>query len=170
MAIKKTLETKKTLFLCPPFSSLWKESAKGNSVKKWCFRHMKYYCLASYIYLQFASVNVSIPFCHAIIAKTRTVSAKVSHQHKCTLFEKSNFCPKIQFWQNPNIFTSFSPKNSTIFSGNQSWIFGQKMKISNSVLILTYPLFRVLARGRLEAEFGLFPASLLLLSEYFSAT
>ena len=25
-----------------------------------------------------------------------------------TLFEKSNFCPKIQFWQNPNIFKSFS--------------------------------------------------------------
>ena len=25
------------------------------------------------------------------------------------VFEKSNFCPKIQFWQNPNIFTSFSP-------------------------------------------------------------
>ena len=24
-------------------------------------------------------------------------------------FEKSNFCPKIQFWQNPNIFTSFLP-------------------------------------------------------------
>ena len=27
----------------------------------------------------------------------------------------------------------FTPKKSTIFSGNQSWIFGQKMKISNSV-------------------------------------
>ena len=27
-----------------------------------------------------------------------------------TLFEKSNICPKIQFWQSPNIFTSFSPK------------------------------------------------------------
>ena len=26
-----------------------------------------------------------------------------------TLFEKSNFCPKIPFWQNSNIFTSFSP-------------------------------------------------------------
>ena len=25
-----------------------------------------------------------------------------------TLFEKSNFCPKIQFWPNSNIFTSFS--------------------------------------------------------------
>ena len=78
-----------------------------------------------------------------------------------TLFEKSIFCPKIQFWQNPNIltsfslkiffdiwtqscqqlkcpnhniFTSFSPKKSTIFWGNQSWIFGQKTKISNSVI------------------------------------
>ena len=28
----------------------------------------------------------------------------------------------------------FHPKKSTIFSGNQSWIFGQKMKISNSVI------------------------------------
>ena len=27
----------------------------------------------------------------------------------------------------------FHPKKSTIFSGNQSWIFGQKMKISNCV-------------------------------------
>ena len=33
-----------------------------------------------------------------------------------TLFEKSNFCPKIQFWQNPNIFTSFSPKKNRQFS------------------------------------------------------
>ena len=28
----------------------------------------------------------------------------------------------------------FHPKKSTIFSGNQSWLFGQKIKISNSVL------------------------------------
>ena len=72
------------------------------------------------------------------------------------LFENSDFCLKVQFWQNPNIFTSFSrkffltiflvksklstakefktttfsrvfhPKKSTIFSGNQSWIFGKK--------------------------------------------
>ena len=84
---------------------------------------------------------------------------------KVTLFENSNFCPKIQFWQNPNIFTSvspksfltiflvksklstakksktttfsrvFHPKKSTIVSGNQSWIFGQKMKISNCVRV-----------------------------------
>ena len=99
---------------------------------------------------------------------SRTTFTKVSHVCKIimccnTLLEKSNFCPKIQFWQNPNIFTSFSPKfflaiflvnsklstaknsktttfsrgfhpkKSPIFSGNQSWIFGQKMKISNSV-------------------------------------
>ena len=29
----------------------------------------------------------------------------------------------------------FHPEKSTIFSGNQSWIFGQKMKISNSVFL-----------------------------------
>ena len=30
----------------------------------------------------------------------------------------------------------FHPKKSTLFSGNQSWIFGQKMKISNSVILI----------------------------------
>ena len=35
---------------------------------------------------------------------------------------QSNFCPKIQFWQNPNIFTSFSPNFFfwQFFSWNQS--------------------------------------------------
>ena len=37
---------------------------------------------------------------------------------KSTLFEKSIFCPKIQFWQNLNIFTSFS---SNIFWQFFSW-------------------------------------------------
>ena len=39
-----------------------------------------------------------------------------------TLFEKSNFCPKIQFWQNSNIFTSFFHPNFfwQFFSWNQS--------------------------------------------------
>ena len=38
-----------------------------------------------------------------------------------TLFEKSNFCPKVQFWQNPNNFTSFSSKFFwQFFSWNQS--------------------------------------------------
>ena len=76
-----------------------------------------------------------------------------------TLFEKSNFCPKIQlqhfhefspnfFWQffswnqscqllkraKPQHFHEFfTPKNWQFSRGNQSWIFGQKMKISNSV-------------------------------------
>ena len=42
-----------------------------------------------------------------------------------TLFEKSNFFPKIQFWQNPNIFTSFSPQ---IFFDN----FSREIKVVNS--------------------------------------
>ena len=78
--------------------------------------------------------------------------------HNCTLSEKSNFVHKFNFDRTPTFsrvfhpkffwqFFSwnqscqqlkspkrvFHPKKSTIFSGNQSWIFGQKMKISNSV-------------------------------------
>ena len=41
------------------------------------------------------------------------------------LFEKSNFCPKIQFGPNSNIFTSFSPK---IFFDN----FSREIKVVNS--------------------------------------
>ena len=38
-----------------------------------------------------------------------------------TLFEKSNFCPKIQFWQNPNISRVFYPNFSwQFFWWNQS--------------------------------------------------
>ena len=38
-----------------------------------------------------------------------------------TLFKNSNFCPKNQFWPNPNIFTTFSPKFVwQFFSWNQS--------------------------------------------------
>ena len=101
-------------------------------------------------------------------AMNHTVESRFSEESwfskACTPFEKSNFCPKIQFWQQsqhfPEFFTQifwqffswnqscqqlkspkpqhfhefFTPKKSTIFSENQSWIFGQQMKISNSVL------------------------------------
>ena len=85
-------------------------------------------------------------------------STKNSLILNATLFEIFIFCPKIQFWQNPNIFTSFSSKNfltiflvksklstakksknttfSRVFHPEKSTkvaIFGQKMKISNSV-------------------------------------
>ena len=99
---------------------------------------------------------------HYIITEFSEIGEKLAFRirfQRHTHFEKSNFCPKIQFWQNPNIFTSFSPKyfltiflvkskfstakksktttfsqvfhpkKSIIFSGNQSWIFRQKMKI-----------------------------------------
>ena len=56
-------------------------------------------------------------FFHQNWKKFHFIPKKVSN----TLFEKSNFCPKIQFWQNPNIFTSFSPKFFwQFFSWNQS--------------------------------------------------
>ena len=61
--------------------------------------------------------------------KTKKI-AKVCLHFQCrspfnTLFLKSNFCPKIQFWQNPNIFTSFSPN---IFFDN----FSREIKDFNS--------------------------------------
>ena len=42
--------------------------------------------------------------------RAETLRSFSRRMQKHTLFEKSNFCPKIQFWQNPNIFPSFSPK------------------------------------------------------------
>ena len=89
------------------------------------------------------------------------------HYSKSQIFvQKFNFDKTPTFWRvfHPNFFWQFfswnqscqqlkSPKpqhfhefftqnNSTIFSGNQSWIFGQKMKILNSVKIrLTMPFF-----------------------------
>ena len=104
--------------------------------------------------------------CISSFAMKYTTKTREIQSHYCTLFEIFIFCPKIQFWQNPNIFPSFSPKffffiffswnqsfqqliipkpqhffeffipkNSTIFSGNQSWIFGQKMMILNSGVV-----------------------------------
>ena len=54
----------------------------------------------------------------------------VSHYSKSQIFVQ-----KFNFDKTPTFSRVFLPKKSTIFSGNQSWIFGQKMKISNSVKI-----------------------------------
>ena len=57
---------------------------------------------------------------------------------KClnTIFEKSIFCPKIQFWQNPNIFTRKTPQ---IF-----WtIFLVKSKLSTAKMSKTTTFSRV---------------------------
>ena len=47
---------------------------------------------------------------HASTTWKWKVERKLKLNELTTLFEKFNFCPKIQFWQNHNIFTSFSPK------------------------------------------------------------
>ena len=44
------------------------------------------------------------------LALTHCIVSSFSVLPCYTLFGKSNFCPNIQFWQNPNIFTNFSPK------------------------------------------------------------
>ena len=105
-------------------------------------------------------VNLSIRrVVSRIVCKFQSSSSFFSaHYSKSQIFVQ-----KFNFDKKPNIFTSFSPKifltiflvksklstakkskittfsrvfqpkKFTIFSGNQSWIFGQKMKILNSV-------------------------------------
>ena len=78
-----------------------------------------------------SSSRVCVSGTHKIPQKNEQRSkekARFSHYSK-------SHVQKFNFDKNPNIFTSFSPKKSTIFSGNQSWIFGQKIKIWNSVIV-----------------------------------
>ena len=48
-------------------------------------------------------------------------------------FSWNQSCQQLKSPKPQHFHEFFHPKKSTIFSGNQSWIFGQKMKISNSV-------------------------------------
>ena len=60
-------------------------------------------------------------FKHCIMLHSNHACHVFTLVSQSTLFEKSNFCPKIQFWQKPNIFTSFSPKFFwQFFSWNRS--------------------------------------------------
>ena len=61
-------------------------------------------------------------------------SPKSQHFHEFfTQIKSTIFLMKLKLVRHHNIFTSFSPKKSTIILENQSWISGQKMKFSNSV-------------------------------------
>ena len=72
----------------------------------------------SRIFVQKFNFDKTPPFFHPILLTIFLVKSKLStaKKSKTTTFSRV-----------------FHPKKSTIFSGNQSWIFGQKMKISNSV-------------------------------------
>ena len=66
--------------------------------------------------------------------KSHSWKAKFSTTFLKSHFSKSQiFVQKFNFDKTPTFSRIFHPKKSTIFSGNQSWIFGQKMKVSNSV-------------------------------------
>ena len=76
----------------------------------------------------------------------------ITHHHHqqntlFTPFEKSNFCPKIQFWQNPNIFTSFSSK---FFSTN----FLVKSKLSTAQKSKTTTFSRVFYPNKIDNILG----------------
>ena len=72
-------------------------------------------------------------WCHNPL-KYRTREGSSSERHQNHTIRKVKFLSKNSILTTPPTFSRvFHLKNRTIFSGNQSWIFGQKMKISNSV-------------------------------------
>ena len=65
--------------------------------------------------------------------KTPTFSRGFHPKFFWQLFSWNQSCQKPKKPKTTTFSRLFHPKKSTNYSGNQSWIFGQKLKISNSV-------------------------------------
>ena len=103
--------------------------------------------LAKYCPKSVQKINCSRPNPHPHYSKSKIFVQKFNFDKTPTFsrvnffFDKYNREKKVvknKKDQKQKIFTSFKKKKKkkkwTIYSGKQSWIFGQKMKISNSVL------------------------------------
>ena len=67
--------------------------------------------------------------------KSPTFSRVFHPKYFWQFFSWNQSCQQLKSPKPQHFHEFFTPKKSTNFSGNQSWIFGQKMKISNSVLL-----------------------------------
>ena len=87
--------------------------------------------------------------CHTIrkvkFLSKNSILTKPQHFHEFfsqiffwQFFSWNQSCQQLKSTKPQRFHEFFTPKNSTIFLGNQSWIFGQKMKISNSVRCLFF--------------------------------
>ena len=65
--------------------------------------------------------------------KTPTFSRVFHPKFFWQFFSWNQSCQQLKCLKPQHFHEFFTKEKSTIFSGNQSWIFGQKMKISNSV-------------------------------------
>ena len=136
--------------------SHWKQPLK----ESWYFVYIKMHqrCRTTFIltrYFHWKSENIYFQNSKLNFVKwiTRRLCIILGH----TLFEKSNFCPKIQFWQNPNIFTSFSPKILWQFFDNfsQSKLSKAKNSKKRSIFTSFHPkLFDNFSRGNQSWIFG----------------
>ena len=66
-------------------------------------------------------------------SKTTTFSRVFHPNFFWQFFSWNQSCQQLKSPKQQHFREFFTPKNWQLFSGNQSWIFGQKMKISNSV-------------------------------------
>ena len=62
-----------------------------------------------------------------------TINLQLFHEFFWQFFSWNQSCQQLKSPKPQHFHEFFPPKKSTIFSGNQSWIFGQKIKISNTV-------------------------------------
>ena len=69
-------------------------------------------------------------------SKTTTFSRVFHPQKNRQFFSWNQSCQQLKSTKPQHFHEFFTPKKSTIFSRYQSWIFGQKMKISNIVIIV----------------------------------
>ena len=97
------------------------------------FRHQTvpraYVYITQWLYLCWFSHTVPL------FDKTLTFSRVFHPKFFWQFFSWNQSCQQLKSPKPQHFHEFFTPQKSTISSGNQSWIFGQKMKISNSVKI-----------------------------------
>ena len=77
---------------------------------------------------------------NSILTKNPTFSRVFHPNLFWQFFSWNQSCQQLKSPKPQHFREFFHPKKMTIFSGNQSWTFGQKMKILNSVRRLVFPL------------------------------
>ena len=84
-------------------------------------------------------LKVKFVFKNLILTKSQHFHEFFIQKFFGQFFSWNESCQQLKSPKPQHFHEFFTPKKSTIFTGNQSWIFGQKMKISNSVINYKFP-------------------------------
>ena len=137
-----------------PFRTLWlifrksgevfkPEDCSGNCKRLWKWEFGIENVWPKNMWLKFAQLTSKFELLTIIKVKflsKNSILTKPQHFHEffaqifLTIFLVKSKLSTAKKSQTTTFSRSFHPEKSTIFSRNQSWIWGQKMKISNNVL------------------------------------